>query len=454
MDHPVPKLAGALASGVPGELRGYWEAHKRFGKLPWKDILEPTLEICRDGYHMTKHQSDVLYVRKDEIYNDDNFRETFVDPNTGKIRPAGSLIKPKRLCKTLYIIANEGGDAIHNGSLTKILVNDIQEMGGIVTESDLNNYKPEWMEPITVKLHEHTLYTAPPPGSGALLAFVLNVLNGYNMTQSDISNLKNTTKTIHRLVEAFKYAYARRTELGDPNFVNVTELIQNLTSEEYANKIRLKILDNKTFDDPNHYGAVFYNKEDHGTAHISVISPNGDSVAVTSTVNLYFGAGVTSSRTGIILNSGMDDFSLPGQINYYGLKPSPYNFIEAGKRSMSSVCPTIIVDKTGEVLMVIGASGGTKIITSVAGTILRYLWLGQSIKEAVDESRIHHQLQPMEINYEYGIIDPLISQLEGLGHKTKRYRDRGSIVCALARKNEKIYANADYRKAGEVFGID
>lgn len=444
---------GALASGVPGELRGYWEAHKKFGRLPWAEVVEPTLQICRDGYHMSKHQSDNLSFRPELIRGDPNFREWFVD-STGKFKTMGTLIRPRRLCETLAVIAREGGDAIHNGSLTKTFVEDLQNMGGIITEEDMRNYKPVWRDPITVRLHGDTLYTSPPPGSGALLAFILNILDGFNMTSESMSTLHNMTTTVHRMVEAFKYAYARRTELGDPDFIDIKDLLANLMSEEYANSVRSQIMDDRTYEEAGHYGAVFYNPEDHGTAHISIISPEGDAVAVTSTVNLYFGGGVTSERTGIIVNSGMDDFSLPGVVNYYGVFPSPTNFIEPGKRSMSSVSPTIIADNNGDVRMVIGASGGTKITTSVSWVIMQYLWLGRSIKEAVDASRVHHQLYPMEISYEYGVISPLIKSLQQLGHKTNRYRDRGSIVCALAKQGDQIFANADYRKGGEVYGID
>ncbi|XP_046680502.1 scoloptoxin SSD14-like isoform X2 [Homalodisca vitripennis] len=445
---------GALAAGVPGELRGYWEAHKRFGKLPWAEVVEPTLQICRDGYHMSKHQSDVLSIRSYLITRDPNLREWFFNKVTGQMNPAGSLVRPRRLCATLEVIAREGGEAIHNGSLTQTFAEDIQALGGIITEADLRKFRPLWRDPITVRLHGNTLYTSPPPGSGAFLAFILNILDGFNMTQHSMDTLANMTVTTHRMVEAFKYAYARRTEIGDPDFVNITQYLKNLMSDEYANDIRAKILDNETSEQPEHYGAVYYNQEDSGTAHISILAPNGDAVSVTSTVNLYFGGGVTSERLGIILNSGMDDFSVPGVVNYYGVYPSPSNFIVPGKRAMSSVSPTIIVNSDGDVTMVIGASGGTKIITSVSSVIMRYLWLGNSIKEAVDASRVHHQLYPMEVSYEYGVIAPLIRSLQAIGHKTKRYRDRGSIVCALARQDDKIYANADYRKGGEVYGMD
>ncbi|KAL1132133.1 hypothetical protein AAG570_010090 [Ranatra chinensis] len=446
---------GGLAVGVPGELRGYWEAWLKFGRLKWSEVIEPTIELCRDGYHMTKHQYDMLTFRPKAIEEDPLLREAFVNPHTGEYYRPGSLIKLTKICETLKIISEEGGDAMHNGSLTKLLVEDIREKGGIITEEDFNNYKAEWVEPVNVTLHGgETVYSAPAPGSGALLTFILNLLDGYNMSTASVSNMNASIITTHRLIEAFKYAYAKRTELADPHFVDMIELVHNLTSKEYAEEIRSKILDNTTFDNVDHYGAVFYTQDTHGTAHISVLSGDGDAVSVTSTINLYFGAGFVSKHTGIILNSAMDDFSVPGLINYFGLPPSPNNFIEPGKRPLSSACPTIVVAPSGNVSLVVGASGGTKIISAVAWVIMRHLWFGENVKQAVDASRIHHQLYPMEISYEYGILDQLIKGLEKLGHKTSRYRDRGSIICAIAKEGDLVFSNADYRKGGEVYGLD
>lgn len=158
-------------------------------------------------------------------------------------------------------------------------------------------------------------------------------------------------------------------------------------------------------------------------------------------------------RTGIILNSGMDDFSSPGLKNYFGLPGSPNNYIEPQKRALNSMTPTIIVGDNGQVKLVLGAAGGTKIITGVAMAIIRTLWLGQDVKEAVDAPRIHHQLVPMEVEYEYGNQEQLIKGLEAIGHKTKRYHYRGSIICAIQQNSSAIYANADFRKAGDVFGF-
>ncbi|XP_054274793.1 scoloptoxin SSD14-like [Macrosteles quadrilineatus] len=445
---------GALAAGVPGELRGYWEAQQKYGRLKWNEVVEPALKMCKEGYIMSEHQSKNLGIQSGRFYSDPNLREWFVD-SKNDFKPTGSLIQPKLLCETLGVIAKNDGNALHDGPLTKTFVDDIQKMGGIITEDDMRNYKPVWSDPIKVKLGDDTLYSTPPPGSGVLLAFILKILEGFNITPDSMSTLEKKTTTIHRMVEAFKYAYAKRTELGDPNIdTKIKEVVTNMMSEDYINSIRSQIKDDQTFEDAAHYGAVFYNPDDHGTAHISILAPDGDAVAVTSTVNLIFGAGVTSERTGIVLNSGMNDFSLPGVINYHGTKPSPANFIQPGKRSMSSTCPTIIVDKNGDVRMVLGAAGGAFIPTAVSWVIIQHLWLGKSIKDAVDASRIHHQLYPMEISYEYGVIAPLVKNLRTLGHKMSRFDSRSSGVFALAQKDKVIYANADYVKVGEVCGID
>ncbi|KAL4716683.1 hypothetical protein ACJJTC_004802 [Scirpophaga incertulas] len=244
------------------------------------------------------------------------------------------------------------------------------------------------------------------------------------------------------------------TQLGDVDFLNITELLKNMTTMEFGKTIRLRINDQTTSNRSQDYGAETYNKADGGTAHISIIAPNGDAVSVTSSINYYYGAGFTTYNTGIIMNNVMDDFSSPGIINYFGVQPSRANYIEPNKRPLSSMSPSIIVDKSGNAKVVIGASGGTKIPTATALVLIRKLWFNQTIKEAVDAARVHHQLFPMVIRYEYGVLKHVVQGLRARGHGILRYTDRGSIVCALFRNSTGIYANADFRKGGDVAGID
>lgn len=438
------------AIGVPGELKGYWAAHQRFGKLPWKEVIEPTIEICENGYNMSFAQYDGLK----KVRNDTNLKDWFYEKD-GSYKRVGSRIVPTKLCETLRIIADTDGNELYNGTLSKILVQDIQDLGGIITQEDLDNYKVEWGDAVSVQLNNgQHVYSMKPPGSGIILGLILNILDGYNFTRNSLSDFDSSILTYHRIIETFKFAYARRTELADPSFVNMTGLVNDLLSKDYANIIRMKIDDNTTYNNASHYGGVFFNKEDHGTAHISVLAPNGDAVSVTSTINLYFGVGYKSQNTGIVLNSGLDDFSFPSFPNYFEVPGSPNNAIAPGKRAASSITPTIITDRDGNVTFVIGASGGTKITTAITLVILKNMIFGQNIKEAVDAPRLHHQLYPMRIFYEFGNLQQIISGLERKGHQTSRYMDGGSIVCALSVQNGTIFANADHRKGGDVHGFD
>ncbi|XP_013145262.1 PREDICTED: gamma-glutamyltranspeptidase 1-like isoform X1 [Papilio polytes] len=446
---------GPLSLGVPGELRGLWAAYKRWGKLPWESLVAPTLDLCENGYVMSKVLFDGLESAP-YIKNDPHLRKTYYNPTKGQFHRPGTVVKPSdAFCKTLKLIARNGGDELYNGSLAVEFLDDLQRAGSIVTADDLRNYQAKITESLAVPLSNgDVLHVPPPPSSGVILVNILNILSGYNFTHNSINTTEDKILTYHRIIEAFKYAYATRTKLGDVDFLDLRDLIQNVTSPSYGAEIRSRINDSSTSNDTAVYGAAEYNQPDAGTAHISIIANNGDAVSVTSSINYYFGAGFTTLNTGIIMNNVMDDFSLPGFINYFGLKPSPANFIAPGKRPMSSMSPSIIVDKGGNAKLVIGASGGTKITTAVALVAMRKLWFGQTIKQAVDEPRFHHQIFPMNAYYEYGITKDIIKGLRAKGHGMERYPGRGSIICAMYRNRTGIYANADFRKGGDVAGID
>nr|XP_012235938.1 PREDICTED: gamma-glutamyltranspeptidase 1-like [Linepithema humile] len=449
-------VLGALAVAVPGELAGYWEAHQRFGKLPWADLFQPSIELCEKGYVLTLVQYDALEYNKKSIYNDATLKELFLDPVTKQFRKPGSIIKPHALCKTLRIIAEKNATEFYNGTIGQLLVDDLQEQGGIITMQDLNEYRVSWDQPIQTNLSGGIkLFTTGLPGSGSILSFILNVFDDYGFTPASIADFNATTLTYHRMIETFKYAYALRTNLGDGAFVDMTEITKNLTSKDFARAIRKKISDNRTWHDPRHYGcSIGAGVEDHGTAHVSVLAQNGDAVSITSTINYYFGSGVVSKRTGILLNNGMDDFGIPLKHNYFGIPPSPNNYIAPKKQPLSSMVPSVFVDQHGDVKMVVGAAGGTKITTAVSQVIAKIFWMQQTVKEAVDSARIHHQLFPPEVAYEYGIPKQVIDGLKQLGHAVERYRERGSIACVLFYANSTIFANADYRKGGDVYGIN
>lgn len=454
-----PKQAsfiGPLSIAVPGEVAGYWEAHKRFGNLSWAELFEPSIELCENGYNLTKIQYDGFQFNTKNIYNDPILKKLFVNPETDEFYKPGTIIRPKELCKTLRIIAQDGAPVFYNGSLGNLLIQDLKSKGAILSAKDLNMYRATWEEPLKANLFNGIrLYTVGMPASGALLTYILNILDNFHFTPESIADYNSTILTYHRMIETFKYAYALRNEMGDKKFVDMKELTKNLTSRSFAYLTQMKINDRETWDDPKHYGAVtMSDAKDQGTAHVSVLAPNGDAVAATSTINFYFGSGVVSARTGILMNNAMNDFGVPSTVSYFGIPPSPNNYIAPEKRPLSSMVPSILVDKNGDVKMVIGASGGTKITTTVAQIVAKILWMGQTVKQAMDAPRIHHQLYPSEIFYEYGIQKQVVDGLKKIGHKTSRYRVRGSVACVILINNDTVYANADFRKGGDVYGID
>lgn len=231
----------------------------------------------------------------------------------------------------------------------------------------------------------------------------------------------------------------------------MNEIIANVTSPEYGEEIRLKIDDNKTSNDSARYGAKEFSQLDSGTAHFSILAENGDAVSVTSSIDTYFGAGFSTLNTGIVMNNVMDDFSYLGIKNLYGIMPSSANVIVPGKRPQSSISSSVLVDANRNVKLVIGSAGGLSIPTSVALIAMSILWLGQSVKEAVDEPRIHHQLFPMNVRYEYGLQDVIVKGLRAKGHEMVRYSENGSNRCSLYRNSTAIYGNSDI---GGVCGLN
>ncbi|KAK2584968.1 hypothetical protein KPH14_002556 [Odynerus spinipes] len=439
-------MYGGLAVAVPGELRGYWEAHKKYGKLKWRELFEPAIALCLKGSVINDYLHAYLIEKESKIKAESSLAEILIDPATKRPWKLGERIRRPRLAKTLREIANNGPNVFYNGSMTDQMVEELKAFGSILTKEDFQNYSVKWKKPIKVNIGNLTMYTAPPPGSGVILAFIMNVLQG-------MVPIENKNIMWHRIVEAFKWAYARRTELGDPDFVDIERLLTNLTSADYAEVIRKEINDYRTSNDPKFYGAITATTTDSGTAHVSVLAPDGSAVSVTSTINQVFGAMIRSKSTGIIFNDEMDDFSSPDITNGFGVPPSPANFIRPGKRPLSSMTPTIVVGKNNTVRLVIGAAGGTKITTAIASTMILNLWGGQNIKAATDAYRIHHQLLPMTVQTEKGYCPDIIKYLHEIKHNVKTYSGIGSAITAIANDMTSVTANSDYRRQGRTAGF-
>ncbi|XP_065208918.1 scoloptoxin SSD14-like [Planococcus citri] len=450
MYHGNPKLStkGGLAIGIPGEIKGYWTAYNKFGGgVPWKDIFTPTISLCENGIPINKALYQMLVKSEVAIQSDQEFRALFVNQTNGALLEAGDTYKNLKLARTLRMISEEGGDAFYKGKIAKALVKDIQEAGGIITEEDLEKYEARVQDSFQTTLYNnYTLHTVPVPSSGPILSYLLKIVEGIIPAPTELLNTQ-------RITEAMKYAYGARSQLGDPKFVDISETMNLITSDQFIKHIREGIDDNKTWDDPAHYGGDFTEPKDKGTANLAVLAENGDAAVATSTINTRFGSFVLSKSTGIMLNNQMDDFSSPGIVNNYGVTPSKANYIAPGKIPLSSMCPTIILNQSGDVRLIIGAAGGTLITSSVAITIMRDLLMGENIKESMDNALFHHQLMPMVWQYYMRMPTDIVEGMEKIGHKVKLMPlSSGSAVTGIERRDGFIYPSSDFRRTGEVEG--
>ncbi|KAH8287610.1 hypothetical protein KR054_010749 [Drosophila jambulina] len=439
---------------VPAELAGYAQAHQRFGRLPWPELVQPTAELCRRGYRLYKHQYDALVLNQDMVRDDPRLREMFVDPESdaGQFWPIGRLIRPPaQLCATYERLAREGPLSFYNGSIADDLLADLADIGSAITRRDLNRANAKLSRALVMPLDEYDLHLSPPPGSGHILGFVMNILREFrgDFASSPVMGARD----IHRIVEAMKFGFVKRWQLDES--ANST-LLAGLTSRELAQLVAAQISDSQTFNSSEFYGDSLgiQTRVEHGTAHTSVLHGN-DAVSVTSSINFYFGSGRTGRRTGVLFNNAMSDFSFEQLRNYFDLPFVPgTNGIAPSARPMSSMCPVIVTDRmTGQVRLVVGAAGGTKIISSLLPLLVRTLWQRTSIKAAIDASRIHHQMLPNVLFYEYGLVQGHVQSLRAKGHRCERYEQRGSVICGIAQHNDTVWVNSDFRKPGGVAGL-
>ncbi|KAK6150465.1 hypothetical protein DH2020_015397 [Rehmannia glutinosa] len=372
------KASGALSVAIPGELAGLEDAWKNTAKFPGRSSSHHLLESLKriQDFAMTKTESGIMA--------DEGLRNIFT--SNGSLLQSGDVCYNKQLSETLRMISMHGTKAFYNGSIGLNLVEDVKKSGGILGQDDLQNYRVKVREPVKVDVMGVEIFSMPPPSSGgAALSLILNILAQYEYS----SNISDCLMT-HRKIEALKNAFAVRMNLGDPDFVDVKNVMKDMLSQEFAAELRKAIFDNTTFNS-SHYGGRWNQIHDHGTSHISIVDEQRNAVSMTTTINGYFGSKFLSPTTGIILNNEMDDFSMPGNTSENVPPPAPADFIHPGKRPLSSMTPTIVL-KDGQLKAVVGASGGSMIIAGTTEVLLNYLARGMDPLSSVVAPRFYHQV--------------------------------------------------------------
>ncbi len=451
---PYRSLVGYQASGVPGTVMGLWLAHQRFGSLPWSELLVPAIDYARNGFVVSKQlaQTAVWYQKwiADKSKDPLNFSHYFSALKEGK------SFKQPELAKTLQRIAKEGGEEFYRGETARLLVKEMQRHNGLITLDDLHQYQAVWREAVIGEWKGRQIISAPPPSSGGVA--IIQLLKMKALLQGELDEalqkgkqdgLSEQVIKTHFYAELEKRVYADRAfYLGDPDFVKVP--VKQLISDDYLKQRVQSVL----MDEISDFEQIQYGKfETPETTHFSIMDAQGNAVSNTYTLNMPFGSGVVVSGAGFLMNNEMDDFSTkPGVANIFGVVGGKANEIAPEKRMLSSMSPTIVL-KDGAVEMVVGTPGGSTIITSVFQTIVNVVEEGMTAQQAVNATRVHHQLLPKDlITYNPELPEETKEALQLMGYQLKKNNYMGDVQLIVQQRGQ-VSAASDVRGRGvsEVF---
>ncbi|KAI1135772.1 gamma-glutamyltranspeptidase [Hypoxylon sp. FL0543] len=451
-DNIIGSVFGGLSVGVPGELRGLEYAHKKFGTLPWKDVVQPAASVARNGFTVTEDtvrymDAAIMMIGTNFLADDPSWAQDFA-PN-GTLVKLGDTMMRKRYAETLQQVAEHGADVFYTGPIAEATVRYVQQNNGTMTLEDMSSYEAIIREPISISYRGYTLYSSGVPSSGAVCLSALKTMEGYPTSEL----AADTNLTLHRFDESMRFAYGAHQALGDPAFVRDTPRLEAaMLDPENAESIRRRIRDDRTQPVENYDPKRVYAPEDHGTSHISTADGSGMAVSSTTTVNLLFGSLLMVPETGVVLNDEMNDFSIPGFRNEFGYAPSPANYVRAGKRPLSSITPVIVERPDPDpnssslplLVAVAGAAGGSRIISSTTQVVWHMLERELSAEDAIAEPRFHDQLMPNVATFEYTFDNATVASMKAKGHNVTWVREGFSAVQSI-----RVLDDGGFEAAGE-----
>ncbi len=439
-------LTSHLASGTPGTVAGFALAAQKYGTLPLSTLLAPAIKLARDGIIVNDALADDLATYgKENLINHDNSRAIFYKAD-GQPYQKGDRLVQKNLAHSLQLIAQQGPDAFYKGKIADEIAAEMAQHGGLIGKADLAAYRAVERKPVSGSYRGYEVFSMPPPSSGGIhIVQILNILENFDLAKWGFGS----ADAMQVMAEAEKYAYADRSEyLGDPDFVKVPQ--QALTSKAYAKTLAQQIDVNKARPSADIKPGKLAPYESNQTTHFSVVDKDGNAVAVTYTLNTYFGSGVVAGNSGILMNNEMDDFSArPGTPNVYGLVGGEANAIQPAKRPLSSMSPTIVA-KDGKTWLVTGSPGGSRIITTVLQMVVNSIDFGMNVAEATNAPRFHHQWLPDQLRVEKGFSPDTLRLLEAKGQHVKVLPAMGSTQSIMIGPDGMRYGASDPRSVDDL----
>ena len=423
-DDARASVYGGLAAAVPSELRGLEYAHNRFGSLPWKSVVMPAANVASEGFLVTEDllrytAQGVKMAGWNFLVEDPTWAQDFAPHGT--FIKLGHVMTRKRYGETLKTVAERGADAFYTGYMANATIAALQVRNGTMTLDDLASYQVIVREAISTTYHGYKLYSSGSPSSGAVCLSILKTMEGYASPDVNL--------TLHRFDEAMRFAYGAHQSLGDPAYIDdISGLEEAMLDADAVERIRTRILDNTTQPVSHYDPKRVYTAESHGTSHIVTADADGMAVSSTTTINTLFGNLLMVPETGVILNNEMDDFSVPGRRNEFGYEPAPANYIRAGKRPLSSITPVIVElpksnrgttsdpEGVGALFAVVGAAGGSRIISGTTQVLWQLLERGATLRDAIAEPRFHDQLMPNRALFEYSFDNSTVDAMTRRGH--------------------------------------